>query len=124
MIGQDIAEALRGLQREAESLMGESCTVVRPTGVTSNPQTGAPVVTSQPVYAGRCKLQTSGLQARSVESGSSTAVIQQSEVHLPVGTGPYKVGDVVTVGARRFRVQGVPTKTWQTAQRLPVGELL
>jgi hypothetical protein len=119
-------------QRRAEALMVTPCEVVRPLGVTPDPGTGADVAAAELVHLGRCKVQDAETQPRSSESGLSTVTVQQLQVHLPVGTGPYQRGDVVHVVdqlaepravLRRLRVESVPTKTWQTAQRLPVEEL-
>lgn len=133
MIGDQLATALPELQAEAESLMVTDCRVRRPSGVTADPGTGADIVTFKPgaVFTGGCKIQTLQAQVQVVESGRATAAAQSYEVHLPVTSGPYRTGDVVEVldapgGAvvRRFRVEGLNTKTWQTAQRLPVQETL
>jgi hypothetical protein len=122
MIGHDVEAVLPELQEQAESLMVTACTVARPTGVTSDPETGMDVETSEPVFDGLCKVQSSDNQARAVETALGTVTVQQLEVHLPVRAGPFRKGDVVNVPGRRFRVLAVPTKTWQTAQRLPVEE--
>lgn len=99
------------------------CTVVRPGQVTDDPETGADVVPSTPVFSGGCKIQTSDTQARTVESNLGTVTVQQLEVCLPVRSGPYRKGDVVAADGRRYRITAVPLRTWRTAQRLPVEEV-
>lgn len=123
MLVSAVAAALPELQAQAESLMVTPCVVARPTGVTADPVTGADVETSETVYDGYCKIQGRNNQVQTAESGLSTVAFQHLEVHLPVSSGPYRRGDVVDASGRRFRVLGVPGKTWQTAHRLPVEEL-
>ena len=134
MIGDTIAEAMPELQSEAESQMVTPCRVGRPSTTSADPETGADVhIAGDPVFAGGCKIQTRQTQPRDAESGQGTVSLQSLEVHLPVDSGPYRVGDVVdildrpdspaAVVVRQFRIEGTHRKTWQTAQRLPVVEV-
>lgn len=124
MIGDDIAARLPELQAQAESMMLTPCTIRRPTGVTSDDD-GRDVVAyePQPVYEGRCRVRhRQGVGQGAQESADSYVVVQQYELHVPVAAGPFLVGDVAEVEARRFRIAGLNTATFQTAQRLPVTE--
>lgn len=138
VIADDFAATLPFLQAQAESTMVTPCRVRRPAAVTpdsvtSDPETGADVDTYELVPSGgRCKVQTREGQTRLVESGQGSVTVQVYEVHLPVASGPYRIGDVIdildrpdspeAVVVRRFHVDGRHDKTWQTAQRLPVTE--
>lgn len=135
MIVDQVDAEIQHLQQQAESLMVTPCTITRPSTVSTEPATGADVeVLGAMVYDGSagspgCKLQTRLGQVRTVESGSGTVAVDGLEVHVPVGSGPYRIGDLVRIldqpqgsELRRFRVAGLHLKTWQTAQRLPVDE--
>jgi len=124
-LGEDIAAALPGLRAQAESLMTEPCTIRRPIGNDTDPLTGesVPAYRTPDVYAGPCKVQDAGNQAREVESGSSTATLTSLEVHIPVSAEAVAAGDFIEVGGRKFRADRPHRKTWQTAQRIPVTEV-
>lgn len=125
MIADDLLAALPRLQEAAESLMVSPCTIRRPSSVEPDPVTGADTeVPGALVYDGGCKLQSREGEIRNGEVADSTTTTQRWEVHVPVSSGPYLKGDVVTVLGRKFRVEGLHVKTWQTAQRLPVVEVL
>lgn len=137
MLLGDIVNALPGLQVEAESLMVTPCKVIRPTGVTVDPETGvdAPVYADVPVYesdaVGKpgCKIQERDLEVNPAEIPGGTMPISRWEIQVPVSTGPFAIGDVVQIlddgqqVVREFRVTGLHRKTWQTEQRLPAEEL-
>lgn len=107
----------------AESLMVDVCTVKRGATVGAGP-VGEDVVTyAETVYVGPCKVQDRDLSPRGAESGSSTADVLTSSVHVPVSAGPFLPGDVVFMGADvapSWRVLAGHEKSWQTARRLPV----
>ena len=125
MLGLDVSPELPLLQAQAESLMVSPCVIRRGGTVTSDPDTGADVVVGGvSVYEGGCKLQSREGEIRSGEVGSSTGVSQNWQVHVPVTAGPFQAGDVVAVLGRTFRVEAPHVKTWQSAQRLPVSEVL
>lgn len=121
-IADSIGVALPELRAQAESLMVDTCVVKRPTGVTSG-ALGEDVTTyaTPYVYDGPCKIQDRDLSPREAESGSSTADVLRSELHVPVSAGPFLTGDVVFIDDEAtWRVLAPHRKTWQTAQRLPV----
>lgn len=123
MLGDVVAGALPYMQRQAESLMTDTCTVGRPGEPVTDPETGVVTTPSVEVYAGPCKVQTYAPHEQTPEAGSSSPTVQRYSIHLPVTAGPVQVGDFVTVGARRFRITAPLGKTWQTAQRHYVDEL-
>lgn len=104
--------------------MTETCRVRRPTGTTSGPK-GEDVQTyaAQDVYAGKCRVQDRDVSPAGAESGSSTADVLKSQVHVPVSQGPFMSGDVVFMNgstAPTWRILAPHVKTDQTAERLPV----
>lgn len=129
--------ALPKLRQMAESLMTDECTVVRPSGAVTDPATGEVRPDSSQVYAGRCKVQTSGgLASENVEGTAAQAMgavslVWSLYVHFPYGTPGLRAGDVVEVTesanpllvGRRFRlVSPQSEKTHATACRWNVKE--
>ena len=57
------ASVLERARENAESLMTDECTVVRPGEAATDPDTGEVKPTFTQVYAGHCKVQTSGYGA-------------------------------------------------------------
>lgn len=124
-LGVAVETWLPDLQRQAESLMVTPCTIARGCTVAPDPVTGADLLSQGTiVYQGGCKVQSHEGEPRSVEAGSATVTTARWEIHVPVDTGPYQAGDVVRVTSRVFRVDAIHEKTWQTAQRLPVTEVM
>jgi len=127
--------AMRG-RRAAEALMVDQCTIrAESTEVTTDPDTG--VVTPVPgevVYAGKCKLQQMRAALPSnPEGGEHRWTMGPLELHLPVeGSATVKTDCVVEVTAsidpnnvgRRFRVRSGDRKTFATAIRFQVEEVL
>lgn len=122
MLADDLAAVLPELRRQAESRMRTRCVVRRPLGTTADPATGADVTGYFPVWEGFCRVQTrEGFTlAESVEASVTT---QRYQLHVPVGAGPFDVGDEALVAGRAFRIDGLHLKDEQTAQRLPVTEI-
>ena len=118
------SSALARGRRMAESLMVDACTINRITGTTTD-ENGyeTPTYADPPPYAGRCKIQTYEPHEQTPEVGGSSPTVQRYSLHVPIGAGPFEVGDVATVGARVFRIGGLHGKTFQTAQRLLVDEI-
>jgi len=115
----------------AESLMLDTCTVKRVTGVTTDLLTGADVPTYSTIYTGKCKVATFQPQERNPEVGGATLTVQRYSVHVPVGAFVPAVGQVVTITdaaldpnltGRMFRVVALLHKTAATAYRLSVEE--
>lgn len=122
LVGDAIAAALPELRAQAESLMRDTCSVSRVTGAAIVDEREVPATAA--VYAGRCKVQELANVETSPDVAGATVTVLRYRLDLPVSAGPFKVGDIATVGARTFRITSMHVKTWQTAQRLPVDEVL
>lgn len=112
----------------AESLMVDTCQIVRLKRV-RDPVTYVETVSETVVYGGfgcpwkgRCRLQTYEPDAIQRTSAGRVAFTQEDRLHVPVGAGPFEIGDVAYVAGyeRPYRVEGLILKTFQTAQRLKV----
>ena len=124
MIGDDLRSVLPFLQREAESRMVTPCKITRAGDPVLDEDTGNFTDGTEVVFDGFCEIQTRETQVREGDSGSSAIITQLYLVKVPVASGPYQDKDIVTVPGRTFRVEGLHLKTWQTAQRLPVVEVI
>lgn len=91
----------------------------------TNPDDGTTSTTQEVVYEGRCKVQSFRPYESVIISGGRPVVEQRTEIHVPVGTGPFRVGDVFEVAGfdYEFRVGGIDEKSIQSAQRLLVDEV-
>ena len=131
------ASVLERGRENAESLMTDECTVVRPGEAATDPDTGEVKPTSTQVYAGHCKVQTSGgLASENTEGSAAQAMGAVSLVwslyaHFPYGTPGLRAGDVVEVtesanpllvGRRLRLVSPQSEKSWATACRWNVKE--
>lgn len=129
--------ALPKLRRMAESLMTDRCVVTRPGESATDPDTGLPSVATERVYAGCCKVQTSGGLASEQTEGSAAqamgavSLVWSLYVHFPYGTPGLRAGDVVEVtesanpllvGRRLRLVSPQSEKTHATACRWNVKE--
>jgi hypothetical protein len=121
---------------EAESLMADTCTIrAASTTGTWDENTGTyPEVPGSVLYQGKCKRQFErARQETIVAAGDHNAVIRITSLHIPVSAPRIEAGAVVvmtgcpndpaSVGSK-FRVQGPGMKTWATAQRLNVLEVV
>lgn len=129
-------------RRLAESLMVDTLTITaKSTLSVIDPATGVrtpvPGVTR---YSGRGKIQERDVQERDAEGGAHSYVSVRQEVHIPAGLleedgEPLKIipGDIITMNncpndpsnnGRVFRVAAPQGKTWATAQRLQVDEIV
>lgn len=125
--------ALRG-RLAAESLMQDTCTASRPTGVlVTDPVTGVDTPEMVPVYTGPCKVQQTISQASNPAAGGHAFTVQDVRWDTPVTAGPFAVGDVVTMtssaldpqlAGRAFRVIETFHKSGATAQRTRVSEVV
>lgn len=122
MLGDDIAAALPQLREHAESMMRDQCVVTRVTGATADPD-DREVPVRTPIYTGRCRVQANQRVDASPEVGGATVTVQRYEIQVPISAGPIRIGDLIAVADRKFRVTGLHLKTHQTAQRLPVEEV-
>lgn len=112
-------------RRAALSLMGDKCKISRVIGLASGAD-GWQTHTESVVWEGPCRVQTYEPYEATITAGGHTSVVQRYQIHLPVDTPPLQEGDLVTVDGyqRVFRVAGLLQKTFQTAQRLLVDEVI
>jgi hypothetical protein len=126
----------------AESLMVDTVTITaKSTRNVMDPETGERVPVPGGVrYHGRGKIQARDVQERGAGGGAHEYVTIRQEIHIPVeakdpGGLPAKIvaGDIVTMNdcpldpsnvGRVFRVAAPQGKTWATAQRLQVDEIV
>ena len=134
-----IAANMPRLRRNAESLMTDTIRVVRPGGVTVDPETGAETTGGQTLYEGPGKVQTAGGMASqmSTASGETTnlgGIVPEWSLylHLPVGVTGLREKDVAVVVAsadpdlvgRHLRLVNMQSeKTYATARRWNVQEI-
>ena len=125
-LGAEIAAALPILRAQAESLMKDACVIKVPVRHDVDPTTGASVpVYGPPIYEGRCKVQDGARSPRESAEGDADRDAFPLRVDVPVGPPWIPEGAVVTMSdGRRFRVLAPHQKTHQTAQRLPVEQVL
>jgi hypothetical protein len=112
--------------------MVDECVVRRGSGTTvTNPDATASTTYVQ-VYSGRCKVQTYEAYESRPEAGEYVWTVQRYSIHLPVGDS-IQVGDLVEVTAstldpqlagRTYRVAALLHKSFATAQRLGVEEVV
>ncbi|WP_314325443.1 DUF6093 family protein [Paenarthrobacter ilicis] len=121
-------------RRSAEKRMPDACTVVRPRPKpTTDSETGKVTRPSDEVYSGKCRLQQSLAQSTTKEAAELVVTEQVIRWDTPVGSGPFRIGDVVTITAaeldgqlvgRTYRVEQLFNKSQATAQRCRVVEVL
>ena len=127
------------LRRNAESLMTDTIRVIRPGGVTVDPETGVESTGGQTLYEGPGKVQTAGgiASQMSTASGETTnlgGVVPEWSLylHLPVGATGLQEKDVAVVVAsadpdlvgRHLRLVNMQSeKTHATARRWNVQEI-
>ena len=100
-INAAIAGRLPYLQRQAESMMTDTCTIVREGTPTFDPTTGKYTTPTSPIYSGKCRIRTRGkfLRDRPVEAGDTEVILWPYTVSIPVTAPAIEVLDVVTVTA-------------------------
>lgn len=127
-----IQEAVTRGQQHAESLMVDSLRLDRPTGETERVD-GVTVPEVVPVWSGKGKVQSQQSYPSQPEVGGGTATLAVFEVHIPVHADVTPlVDDVFVVESSRdpalvgsrFRVRVDPSKTWRTARRYNVEEVV
>lgn len=137
---QRIMSTLTNGRKDAEALMGDTCTIMRPTGSISVDQhTGVATPAYETVYSGKCKVQTAGGIASQVvsASGDSTNVggnvpVWTLYLHLPVSATGCRSGDIARIDAsmdpmlagKLLRLVNLQSeKTFATARRWNVSEM-
>lgn len=126
---KDMAEA----RTDVESLMLDACTAGRPGVIATDPVSGVVTRPLSPVYAGKCRLRQTATQPRETVAGEHEHTIQETRWDTPVGSGPFAVGDIVTMTTavldaqlvgRTYRVTGLFNQSGATAQRCRVEEVI
>lgn len=117
----------------AEELMLDECIVHRQGDLVTDMETGAVTRSRTVVYEGKCKLQQTLAQSRTSVGGEHEFTVQDIRWDTPVGSGPFRVDDLVTMTAaeldgqlvgREYRVAGRFNKSAATAQRIRVEEVI
>lgn len=139
MVGGDVSilAAIKGelpfLRAEAEALMLDAGTAKRPNGgwVVVD---GKEVEAIDDLFDSICKIQSRSLAVQNDEVGGRTATTVRLELHLPASTAPLTVGDLFELTRlhamstadlnARYRVLGPVGKTWATARRYEVEEVV
>jgi hypothetical protein len=128
--------AVRRGQVAAVRLMVDTCVIRRRGPEVTNPDTGVVTPTWTQIYNGPCKLQESagfGAAGTEPQAGEHKFVLQGWRLHLPIAeTGPTDgdVAEVTTAGVdpdlvgRRYRLGGDFAKTFATARRIQVEEVV
>lgn len=98
-----------------------------------DPETGLREFVPGPLrYQGPCKVQTYEPHESTPQSGQHLYSVQRYSLHIPVGAGPVKVNDEVTVASmvldpsgldRKMRIAGLLHKSYASAQRLLLDEI-
>ena len=108
----------------------------RPTGrSTQDPNTGSEAPALDDLFTSKAKIQTRNLVAQVAEVGGRDAVTVRVELHLPIDAPAVEVGDVWEVTGlgslsdlqllgRKFRVTSPVGKSFATARRLEVEEVV
>ena len=134
--GATVTGVLPELRTMAESLMVDTGSAKRPTGESvQDASTGTQTPTYTTIIASsKCKIQARALVVTTPEVAGRTAAIERLELHLPVGSTALKAGDIWTLTAvgtlsssrvgRTLRVMGPADKTFQTALRYQVEEIV
>lgn len=118
---------------DVESLMLDTCTAVRPGTITTDPVSGKVTRPLAPVYDGKCRLRQPATQPRETVAGEHEHTVQETRWDTPVGSGPFQVGDIVTMTTaaldaqlvgRTYKVTGLFNQSGATAQRCKVQEVI
>lgn len=127
-----IAEAVERGRVHAEQLMTDTLRLEHPTGDTVRVD-GVTVPEMVTVWSGKGKVQSQQSYPSQPEVGGGTMTLAVFEVHIPVGADVIPLVDDVFVvdvsrdqalTGSRFRVRVDPSKTWRTARRYNVEELV
>jgi hypothetical protein len=115
----------------AESLMADTCTITRPTTVTTNPNTGQVIKTTTTVYSGSCRIQQRTTTASEEHTGEQYTRMARFELQLPMSATGLNEADTVTITAsahdpdlagRVFKVRDLAHGTHKTARRVGIEE--
>lgn len=117
----------------AEVGMVDTCTIKRPTGKATDPDTGDVVTVYTTLYSGqKCRVQTRGQWGERRDVGQDSVVMQTIEIQLPITVVDLQVGDVLTITAathdpllvgRELQLKDLNSETHATARRVMGTEL-
>jgi hypothetical protein len=131
VVRADAEYAIARGREVAESLMLDTCTIVRLGELATDPETGVTTPSETTLYTGKAKVQGLDPQEMNPEAGGATLTVQRYRVDVPVGSYRPAVGDVVEIGTarldpnligRRYRVVALLHKSYATAYRMAVEE--
>lgn len=122
----------------AESLMRDECSVTYLYGdPVKDPETGKETRQSATRLTSKCKVQVSNvsLSVRDTSAGGTLTAVARAEIHLPYYTQGVQPGDLITITSigpetpqsvlgRKFRVAGYNPKSYATALKLQVEDVL
>ena len=122
-------------RRAAEAGMSDTWAVYRYTDGPLNETTGQYEKVATTVYSGPGKLQSFESYEQNPVAGAYDYTVMRPVLHLPVNTASalVKVGDTVVCTAstmdadlvgREVTVEGIQSKTYMTARRFPVSEVI
>lgn len=106
-LGYDIAQALPGLRAEAESRMDDLIKTVRAGGKVWDEEAGEWVTAAVVVYEGKARIKRSNVVAVDADAGSQLITVDRLQVHVPVGSPPFLLNDLIEVMASATRPEQV-----------------
>lgn len=117
-------------QAAAEAGMVDACTIRRPAGGTTDPDTGQVSKAYTTVYAGMCRFQQLDAQSQQHDVGEDYRLQLRMQLQLPMSATGFKVNDEVTCDtsrdpdmvSRQFLVRDLAHKTDASARRLGITE--
>lgn len=117
----------------AAALFVDTCTIRRLAVSTANGDTAQITPTYTTIYSGPCKVQQASGYARPATVGEAVVFMTRMQLHVPVTATVAQPDDLVTVTAsvhdpdmvgRQWKVRGTPDKTWPTAHRYGIEEVV
>lgn len=111
--------------------MIDTCRIRRVTGRATDPNSGEVTATYEPVYAGKCRIQTNDPYEQRPQAGEHSFTVVRDILQVPMSVTGVRVGDVVDqvvsrldpdLADRTWRVAGTSRKTHQTMRRFFITE--
>lgn len=106
-LGYDISQALPGLRAEAESRMDDLIKAVRAGVKEWDEDAGAWVATEVVIYEGKARVKRSNVVSVASNAGSQLTTVDRLQVHVPVGSPPFSINDLIEVTASASRPEQV-----------------
>ncbi len=98
-LGYDIAQALPGLQSEAESRMNDRIKTTRAGDKVWDEENGEWVTSEVVIYEGKARIKRPNDLSTDAEAGSQLIAVGRLQVHVPVGSSPFAPDDLIEVTA-------------------------